>query len=1149
MSLYNLSSTLAWQSPSDPNLDDDCRGPRAQSPAAKTLADSDSFTLHPAADLETETSGALTCTESAGATDYEIGLESAATNQGMTDDSSASSELVRNATQTGIVYEFSGSPAPAVEEVYVGHAVKLPAPTTRTAAATATASAALDEESSMSKKSHGADTATYHGSEKNSTVLSSVRQLMENVQVSTNAPVSPPPCMSPPLFTTEQGSVEEEEEEEERKETERKQAPTSAARAASLVASPCLSPSPSPLPPAALQRVDSAAENLRSSASLKTPSTEPASTALRWRVGAQPQPLPTSASTTPATRRESSAASPLGSLEFDGHGNYYYFLPGLHTEMRAETAPAPQRKEEERLVALPHPPHQTGLSTAAASTRPRRDPQDQQLRRPEAEVEFMTPLSLVHGRRLPPATAEGVHGAEHKETRAPRPAVPRTAQDAREDDVPTVVASNRVLRRRRPSAAVQRIATLRLRGVQPATADVAVLRGSILQSSAHVHRFLSRHNSTTVSICSAIESDARASALDSFVFSSAVKRTQQQRQHATPPAESALGASTVSSSSLSSVRTVHPRVPRAVFDARFRMPQVGSGAPTATTTAATTRTSSPEREVATPTKRTGERSDGTPSTRKELRRYPDLPLADLLRNRNAAARPAPQDSFSTVRTVVIANPSEAAVAAAADGDFVAHRIQPTPAAPAAPPRAPSKRARAPRQRPSAPSPIRREADVPRAALLNQTNDNNNNDPDNDNDDQENSTRVNLRELTREIGREYDLMTASFAEMLYIVPRGQPVTAVANASVTSGPKLPAAAPLSAEATAAATEMIAQVLSPVTPVNTCVYVQPRTPRTHFTVPTSTTVTSAASLVTQTPADMTPFEAPLTRQTPCSAHPRFQRYPSHVTPASIPCKGDAAAEAPSSAARPPATTSPEPLITDTAPTPSKKMLLKSRLATTRRWLARSPTWPAAAAPAAATAPAAAAEQNVVGAATPTPKAVVSAAPKPRPSPKSKKLASPVVAPATAAIKAPSMLMPSPYQLTPAATPSPPPHSAADSADSIPLVRQRRPSTEQQLSVNDGNATAKRRTDDKAAAAAEKKPVLPPINPLQLALIPSDDISVLQTPRNDSSYDPSQASPEWKDVPMPVLRRSLIRRMAPDDVHAKRVDTPVFTAYHNQC
>jgi hypothetical protein len=1036
MSLYSLSSTLTWLTASDSDLAH--HGPRQHNSVVPPRAYGDKVVLPTRADDDGHFSPPLSRLQSMGTTEREIGLypDDAGTPAVV---SRTQSDLNRNSTQAGVLYEFVAPPYQTNMDLgcYGGEGGSGvgggATATTRTAAKLA---ATLTNDDTSSKKSISGDTATYRGSEKDSTV-SSIKLPVENV-LEENAAT-----------------------------------PTKSSLSA--------------LPPDSEDSVD----NLQSSASLAAPSTELASTALRWRIKALPQPIY-------IAHQSYRPFSPLASLEADGRGNHYYFQPVLYSSDKAlpptkTTLPPPppplhstKNKEgedvEEHLVALPHCPlrHQRCPATPARPATcpavrphplanaachdvvrcPTGDGVDVAHRRSSSPVaEYMTPLSLVHNRRHAPlpATTQPSSLPVRKvrssiptiEVRAPAVATCLPSEAGGSDDnneageeeviVPTVIASNRLLlRRRRQPGALRHVAAQHRLKVPSSYLTSAALRGM---------------KAMMVSV-----SVLRISTLES----------------------------------LTSVRTMHPGVRQAVFEAYFcEAPH--SGAPPITAGIA--------RLTADVTARTGNDSHDSCTQRATT----TVMAGQALNSRIASSRRFCLESFSTVPTVVIPSPNELV---ARQPDALRDRGIPESMqraffpAPSAPQREVALRTKFSRcvSAVAAPKKEKTEMPHPQQQQLQKPVDGN----------VEADKPVNLRDLTRDIGREYELLSASFVEMLVAVPSAIPATAA-----TRGVKV---STMSANASACG-----HLVSP------CPALPPSSipaSRSHSSVAAAAAaadritapVEAAATAAVETPtADMSPFDAPLSAALLRTANPSFKRYPSHITPVSVP---------PTAAyARPPRIPSSDkavvPVVTDTAPMPSKKFIPRSRLVTPPQQLPSSPSCTELKTPQTA-------EQQ-------------------RPLPATTELkVSPIIAPATATIKPPQVRLPSPTDL-------PTSHNLCMS--SIPMVRERRscdpeprrPQSPIRETALNGPPlkTAQESEAERGDHAAACSPALPPIAALQLALLPSDDISVLQTPRNDSPDDPSQPSPEWRDVPMPVLRRSLIARVAPECVRGGRVSASLLTVH----
>lgn len=868
-------------------------------------------------------------------------------------ESAASAVPNRYMAQTSVLYEFATSPEQAYMDVYE-------APSERPFLAVA---AAVDIDSN---ESHCGDNTTYYGIDRARSDVSDVQLLVENVS---NEPVVPS-TRSPAAMKTCQGGA--------------------------------------PL------RTENSLDHLHSSASPAAPLKESASVARRWRVEPALQPITTAVQRAPET--PAVVYSSLDSPEYDWLEYYDYCL-----QPPFDSAEPPKEKEE--CVGVPpcvaarrpippvwpatNPSPRPSLFTEGDSNRrAAAAPMQQQSRQPQpAFAVQMTPLSLVHGRHKPKSPVQRcdrLHGEE--------------------EVVPTVMASNRLLRLLRP----QHLAMARCtrapsssvvkQGLKAMPVNVSTLRSTVLASSSHVYRSLSRRSS----------------------FSG--------------------DASAPLASSLSSVRVVRPRVSRAVFESNFRV---------ARQTAV--------EEIG------KKKEDNGVDPRPGLTLNVATPLS-----RQASSRAASVDSSATICTVVIANPIESKAESERASQQLLHRVQFLPSSvqcmepptPSAPPR-------------EATSESQRILRRPFAASVQQ--------------EDEGDRRINQRGLTRETGCEDNAMIAPSS------PSGRRVTAVRTDAVTAA---------------------------ATPDNTCVYVRPRAPPPALLLSSSSSSSSALRLRTGAAAgaaptltadvatDATPFRIALVQASPCAAHPNLKRYPSRTTPVSLP-KANA------------------PVMTNTTPMASKKFVHKSKLSTACDRLTQSTTsTKAKTSSMAELGPA----PNTIGAVVtttpgappppPPPAAAVRAtmattAPRKR-APSSKwKRALPFAVPATAGITLPATLFPSLHATTTTktitTTTTPVINTTTtvleSSEDSIPLVREHRP--EEQESVK-----------TKIVPAPCSNSVLQqPFTATQLALPPNDDdTAVLQTPRRDSPYDSSQASPEWQDVPVPVLRRSVFARFPSQDVRGER-------------
>ncbi|KPA75281.1 hypothetical protein ABB37_08582 [Leptomonas pyrrhocoris] len=1029
MSLYSLSSTLTWLSNSDSKTTSHGLHSRRPSPSTTRLMSANKSGA--AATTTTHSHGpagdatadlTLARAESMSTTDYEIGLGPAAA-AGASSTSLTSSELQRSVSLTEVFYEFATSPNPinVDADVHGGGA--------------SDRSKATAEAKDASTKHHRGGTATYHdNSSSTGTTASSIRLLVESFSEQ-RTPAQPIQQPSP----TEQHRME-------------------------MTTAATMMTAPSTAPPS-----------------------QPIATAVRH--GSFSAPL----------------CSPLGLLESDGKGNYYYFQPLLASvgqggaassfpslPERPNDVPEQRQPEEERLDELPrvwgrHSP-------APPPTRPATFPvvrlhllsgtnhhsktdavhtQPQPLLPPQSNAEYMTPLARIHGRQkrkaVPPRPAPVADDPTSSQSSSMR-TVDVTAPQARAERctepeiqvVPTVVALRRLLRRLRPialsrgaaprslKAPASKHAPSTLRSGQVMATRVSTLHSSILQSSSRVQHSLSRNSFSDPSMHSAVQAGERGprSPLSS------------SRCDAHCVGRRLFLKRTKTSSMVCSTRTVHPHAQHAVYEARLcAAPHAGASPLSATAIA-----------------RLESNSDGVHSTEGgggEQEEPAALSLVDSLTMRNTNGQPSLHESVATVDTIVEANPRTPATARRA-----------IPLAPSAPPRQSSSAACRTR-RPSLPADAAltptaadaREEIAPKAARQESEMATK--------DEEGYDTRANLRELTRDIGREYDLMAASFAETLSASP---------------------ASP-SQERHRANTE---EASSSVVPNNACIYVHPRPPPSSQRFASVSRPVAADAVMVQNNDDaadaaassVTPFHISLGATSPRADQPNLKRYPSHITPVSLPTAIKAAA----------------PAFTDTAPTPSKKFSKKSKLG-----LAGALAGP--------------------GTAVIAPR--VCTAPKP-------KQKSPIAPPATAAIQPAAVLLPS------CDAPS---QRGVGVVDSIPMLRQRMSSREQQQQQqrreNHANKVHQSRptpqtvresipTKQMATTTVGDPPTPPPPHYPQGVSVVSDDASVLQTSPNDSSYDPSQASLEWKDRPVPILPRSLIARNTHQSGYSEHVSSSVLTVHH---
>lgn len=864
-------------------------------------------------------------------------------------ESAASAVPNRYIAKTSVLYEFATSPEQAYMDVYEAWSEK---PFLAVAAA-------VDIDSN---KSHCGDNTTYHGIDRAPSDVSSVPFLLENVS---NEPVVPS-TRSPAAMKTCQGGA--------------------------------------PL------RTENSLDHLHSSASPTAPLEESASVARRWRVEPALQPITTAVQRAPET--PAVVYSSLDSPEYDWLEYYDYGLQPLF-----DSAEPPKEKEEcvgvPPCVAARRPippvrpatdlsPRPSLFTEGDSNRRAAATPMQQQSRQPQpAFAVQMTPLSLVHGRHKPKSPVQRcdrLHGEE--------------------EVVPTVMASNRLLRLLRPlHLAVPRCtrapsSSVVKQGQKAMQVNVSTLRSTVLASSSHVYRSLSRRSS----------------------FSG--------------------DASAPLASSLSSVRVVRPRVSRAVFESNFRV----------------------ARQAAV-------EENGKKKEDNGVDRRPGLTLnvATPL-SRQASSRAASVDSSATICTVVIANPIESKAESERASQQLLNCVQFLPSSvqcmepptPSAPPR-------------EATSESQRILRRPFAASVQQ--------------EDEGDSRINQRGLTRETGCEDNAMIAPSS------PSGRRVTAVRTDAVTAA---------------------------ATPDNTCVYVRPRAPPPALLLSSSSSSSAlrlragaaagaAPTLTADVATDATPFRIALVQASPCAAHPNLKRYPSRMTPVSLP-KANA------------------PDMTNTAPMASKKFVHKSKLSTACDRLTQSTTsTEAKTSSVAELGPA----PNTIGAvvtttpgATPPPAAAVRAtvattAPRKRAPPSKLKRALPFAVPATAGITLPATLFPSLHATTTktiTTTTTPVINTTTtvleSSENSIPLVREHRPEEQERVKT-------------KIVPAPCSNSVLQqPFTATQLALPPNDDddTAVLQTARRDSPYEPSQASPEWQDVPVPELRRGLFARFPSQDVRGER-------------
>ncbi|KPI88816.1 hypothetical protein ABL78_2075 [Leptomonas seymouri] len=988
MSSNSLSSTLIWLSTSGPKVLH--HGPSPRSPSTSTapmMGDSDSTASHsPNTDDGETASLTLTREESVGATDYGIGLHPEADASEL-DASLVSSEFHHNPKQTAIFYEFVTSPNQATIDADVHGGM-----TYRTQS--------TEEGGSTSEKRYTGGTVPFHDSAKGPTA-SSTKLLTETLHKEPQTP-----------YTQQPSTV-----------TKNNDKTTT-----------------TPADVATPTHNANSVGSLHSSSSVDAPSAELASTAPRW--GAEPRPPPIATAAAAEVLPPAVIYSPLGFLESDGKGHYYYFQRLLDSvEEDTVTSPSPalfarqheaadqSKRGEEHLDSMSHPVirphpmppparpvtcpvarhhHYSALNNKAATAHTL-----QQLHRPTPPIaEYMTPLSLIHDRRkrqMPsvPVLEHALPSSSVRTVDVRPPGVPTFLHSEMDVQVvPTVVASKRLLRRLRPAAlslitALNRLkaptsrhAPPTLRGIKPMATNVSVLRSCVLQSSLRAQRSLLRHNSCGVTVGERAPGRPPSS-----------ERGKQRLVHST--------------------RTAHPHAQHAVYATAARLGAMHG-------------------------------NRGSVGLQSAVGSNGLLTLGDT------SSRPSRFESLSSLHTLVITNPNKP----------VTETLEPhcTRAPPSSAKRAMHPAPSAPQRKSSAGAQRMRRTSIPATAALTsavvgsgkgavhiepQASEG------------ENDMRVNLCDLTLEIGREYDLMAASFAEMLFTVQ-----------AAPSNERQP---------------VIADVKKPfMTPSSTCIYVHPRSPpplspNASESCPTAGAVMLSVKDTTGAEATIagTPLEVPLARTSPRVSHPNFKRYPSCTISVSPPSAATAPRLSCTSACN-----AATPVVTGTVPSPSKRFTKELKLG-----------W------------------------TPTslePVAVVTPRPRDTSKPKQRPL---IAVPVSAAIKPAAALLPSPRS-----------RARQDSRESNTSTGEQ--TTLSAEAMSSSNAA-------KTPSTTDNLPDLPPLNCLQLALIPSDDASYLQTPRNDSSGEPSQASPEWRDVPVPILCRSLIARIAPDCARGDRVSSSVLTVH----